>query len=98
MMIKDFVETIKENALRHKFVGDFKEGDVYEILNEGEKRYANVVLTINNIRYNFKETRVNCYIFYIDRLLEDDSNRLDIWSTGADVLQKIIYRTGYNNF
>jgi len=98
MTLQDFVNNIQAYSLKHKFVGEFKEGDVFEFMNEGEKKYASVVLTINNIRTNNTETILNCYLYYIDRLLEDESNRLEIWSVGADTLQKIITRAGYNNF
>lgn len=98
MTIKDFVNYIGKNAANHKFVHNFQEGDVYEIMNNGENKYASIILTINNIQTTLEQTRLNCYLFYIDRLVEDDKNRLDIWATGSAVLHKIIYMSGYNNF
>lgn len=98
MTLQDFVNKMSDCALKHKFVARFEEGDVFEIMNMGEKNYSYVILTINSLNVNKTETKINCYLYYVDRLLEDESNRLEIWAVGADTLQKIITRIGYNSF
>lgn len=98
MTIREFNDKFRDYSLRHKFVNAYSEGDVYEIMNEGEKRYPQVVLTINSARTNDSMLILNCNVFYIDRLTESGDNRLQIWNVGIDALDKIMRMLCFENF
>ena len=91
MNLYQFISTIKQIVLAHKDVNTFNEGDVYEIMNSGQHTYPATVLTINNITTN-EQTHyqtINCVLFYIDRLTDDNSNKTMIMSQGFNVLKQI---------
>lgn len=93
MTIKDIVKTIEQISLSHIFVKMFNEGDVYEFMNNGEKEYGIVNLNIDQIeRETDSILKLYCSLIYIDRLTEDNDNKLDIWSIGTNVLQQIILK------
>lgn len=91
MTIKDLVHTIKNIALKHNFIKNFNEGDIYEFMNNGEKQYGVINLTIDTInRVSANIMQLNATIIYIDRLTEDNANKLDIWTTGTNTIQQIL--------
>lgn len=91
MNLYQFISTVKQIALAHKDVNMFNEGDVYEIMNSGQHTYPATVLTINNITTNEQShyQTINCVLFYIDRLTDDNSNKTMIMSQGFNVLKQI---------
>ena len=91
MNLYQFISTVKQIALAHKDVNTFNEGDVYEIMNSGQHTYPATVLTINNITTNEQShyQTINCVLFYIDRLTDDNSNKTMIMSQGFNVLKQI---------
>lgn len=92
MTIKDLWRKIQGISQAHVHVNEVAEGDVYENLNSGEQQYPFVNWTVNSINRTDNTIVVGCYLFYIDRLLEDSSNKLDIWSVGVNTLQEILNR------
>ena len=91
MNLKELNILLKDVALSRKSVNEYNEGDVYQNLNSGEHKYANINFTINSTQVlSNGVVVVNCYLFYIDRLLEDASNKLDIWTVGANTLNQIL--------
>lgn len=96
MTLKDLSNIINNYSLKQSAVSEYKEGDIYENLNNGEHKYGFVNFTINSIQRTEQTNTVNCYLFYVDRLTEDNGNKLDIWSVGTTVLQRILSEVTYN--
>lgn len=90
MNLKELTNLLKINSISKKSVNEFNEGDVYENLNSGEHKYGNINFTINSVEHTENTMLINCYLFYIDRLLEDNSNKLDIWTTGVNTLKQVL--------
>ena len=88
----NFVNTILETAKSHKLVYEVGEGDIYEHLNSGDHKYPCVFLTVQNVDSNGTQMTVTGSIFYVDVLLSDTSNKLQIQSTGMTTLQQIFMR------
>lgn len=86
----DLVNTIKDVSLKHYLVNEFAEGDVYEWLNSKQHKYPCVVLTTNNISTGEDINTLNANLFYVDRLTDNDDNKLKIQSLGVTVLQQIL--------
>lgn len=92
MNLYQFIDTIKQVALAHKDVNAFNNGDVYEIMNSGQHNYPAIVLTINTLGVSVDSDdyqTVNCVLFYIDRLTDDDTNKTMVQSQGLTVLKQI---------
>ena len=87
-----FVNTILETSKSHKLVYEVGEGDIYEHLNSGDHKYPCVFLTVQNIDYNSTQMTVTGSLFYVDALLSDSSNKLQIQATGMTTLQQIFMR------
>lgn len=85
------INTFKHISLEHPLVHRFAEGDVYTNLNEDkEKKYPVINLDIDNITVGNNFQTVTGNLFYIDRLLDDESNRVEVQSAGMRTLQSII--------
>ena len=87
-----FVNNVLETAKSHKLVYEVGEGDIYEHLNSGDHKYPCVFLTVQNIDYNGTQMTVTGSLFYVDALLSDTSNKLQIQATGMTTLQQIFMR------
>lgn len=94
----EIINTIKNISLNHDFVYEFSEGDIYEYLNTDEHKYPVVFLTVNDINVSDYNT-LNANLFYVDRLTDDNSNKLDIQSIGISIINSILYQleTQYND-
>lgn len=87
-----FVNNVLETAKSHKLVYEVGEGDIYEHLNSGDHKYPCVFLTVQNIDSNGSQMTVTGSLFYVDTLLSDTSNKLQIQATGMTTLQQIFMR------
>ena len=87
-----FVNTILETSQSHKLVYEVGEGDIYEHLNSGDHKYPCVFLTVQNVDSNGDKMTVTGSLFYVDALLSDSSNKLQIQATGMTTLQQIFMR------
>lgn len=73
-------------------VEQVNEGDVYEWMNNHQHRYPAVNLTVQSVSSDIDFQTLNCEIIYMDRLMDDKSNRLNIQSTGMTLLKKGVIR------
>ena len=90
MNLYSFIENLKNVSLAHYDVKEFNCGDVYGVMNKKNHKYPCVVLTVDNIQKGQNDTNiVNGNLFYIDRQLADESNKLYIQSQGVSVLNNI---------
>lgn len=97
MNLFSFIENLKNVSLAHYDVKEFECGDVYGIMNKKYHKYPCVVLTVDNIQKGQNDTNiVNGNLFYIDRQLADESNKLYIQSQGVSVLNNI-FNKSYQN-
>ena len=93
MNLYSFIENLKNVSLAHYDVKEFNFGDVYGVMNKKNHKYPCVVLTIDNIQKGQNDTNiVNGNLFYIDRQLADESNKLYIQSQGVSVLNNILIK------
>lgn len=92
MNLYQLIHTIKETSLKSTYVQEFKEGDVYENLNSGSHRYPTIVFTLDTINKDADSdaSTISFNLFYIDRLEDDSSNKLQIQSFSVTVLSLIL--------
>lgn len=98
MNLKSFVEILSRTSLEYPTIQDFSEGDIYEYLNSGEHRYPCIFLTVESIENSGDNNTLNATLFYVDRLLSDNSNRLDIQTTSITALNSILEKLQEINY
>lgn len=94
-MLKDIIIDICNTAKLQLNVNAVGEGSIYELLNAGGaiERYANVIVTANNVTIAEDNYTLRVTIFYTDRLIrkgEEGDNHLDIQSDAIDTLHNIL--------
>lgn len=92
MTYKEIIKIIKNISLALPDVESFYTGDVYEINKDQSVKYGSVVLTnqehsFDNINDQFN---YNFVLFYIDRLTDDEANRIDVQTAGINALTTIV--------
>lgn len=90
MTIQEIINILQKIALTQPNVRSVGEGDIYDSLNaEGSTRYAYFFITQNRHQQIDDIDRYSLNIFYVDRLEEDKSNKLQIQSIGKEVLGNV---------
>lgn len=92
MTLKELVEGIKSIAHPLISVNSVHDGDAYEILNNKQIRYGAIIITPIDVQIRDTSHVVNMYIYYADRLINDNSNQNDIFSVAVNTLDTIITR------
>lgn len=88
----NLVKNIQDTALKHQFVQEFFEGDVYEIMNTKDRKYPTVILTTERIGDTNGYQTITASLFCIDRLTSDGVNKLEVQSICQTILQGILLK------
>lgn len=89
MNIAELIRITKETALRSPLINQSIDGDVYQI-NNIENQYSIFCITPMSVTPTDQTLTVNCILFYVDRLTEDEGNANQIYSDGVSVLNTIV--------
>ena len=94
MKYKEIVKIIKNISLALPDVQSFYTGDVYEVNADQSIKYSSIVLTnqehsFDNVNDRFQ---YNFILFYIDRLTDDEANRVDVHTAAVSALKAIVQR------
>lgn len=93
MTIKQLNDAIKDIALNHYAIKQYHYGNVYSINDLSDIKYGLLNYHIDTItQINDDNYRVSGVMIYIDRLLEDESNLLQVQSDGIIYLGEIFNR------
>lgn len=88
----NLVKNIQDTALKHQFVQEFFEGDVYDIMNAKDRKYPTVILTTERIDDTNGYQTITASLFCIDRLTSDGVNKLEVQSICQTILQGILLK------
>lgn len=88
--IVELMDLLKDIAIRLQPVASAFDGDVYSNWNSSEIKYGSVNFGLERVEYDIQFCKYHIIMYYGDRLLQDASNRNDIYSDGIRVLQTII--------
>lgn len=91
MNFKQVVENILSISKDLPMVNEVGYGDIYEHLNSGNHKYPCVFLTVDNVTTdsNFGQDTINGTLFYVDRLLDNCKNKIDIQSCAITTLEDL---------
>lgn len=92
MNYKNIIKEIENFSIKHNLVNSFVEGDnVYDI-NSNDNLYPVIYLTPKPHQLNHPTSVYNFYIYYVDRLLNDRANRINVQNSGIKSLNDIIFK------
>lgn len=90
MNLYNTIQKVLNTASSHILVNEVGEGDIYEYLNSGEHKYPCVFLTVTSVVDNEYTRNINGTLFYVDRLLVNQSNKTSIQSVAVSVLRDML--------
>ena len=91
MNIVQILNRVSIYASQLKFVNTVYKGDIYENLNgHTDTKYGVVNIDIPSVSVNENLQVMNIYLYYCDRLTQDNTNEYEIKSTSELVLTSII--------
>ena len=91
MNYKRLIENLQYIAGNHKLVNSCEEGDNVYKVNHMDIVYPLVFITPQPHILNTPLAQYNFVIYYIDRLLDDKSNRVDIHNSAIKAINDIIF-------
>ena len=90
----NFIQLLKKleaYSLSLPYVNSTNLGDIYEYLNGSPNvKYASVNIDINQSTRNDNLITYSVYLYYVDRLVEDKSNWIEVKTTAEQVLNSIV--------
>lgn len=90
----NFIQILKKlevYSLSLPYVHSANLGDIYEYLNGSPNvKYASVNIDINQSTRNDNLITYSVYLYYVDRLVEDKSNWMEVKTTAEQVLNSIV--------
>ena len=90
----NFIQILKKleaYSLSLPYVHSTNLGDIYEYLNgKPNVKYASVNIDINQSTRNDNLITYSVYLYYVDRLVEDKSNWMEVKTTAEQVLNSIV--------
>lgn len=89
MNLAQFITYVKETSLRSPFINQAIDGDVYQI-NSIENQYGIFCVTPMSVTTTDNIMTINSTMFYVDRLVEGETNMNQIQSDGVTCLKTII--------
>lgn len=96
MTLKEVILTINRIADSQPNVNTIiKSGDIYDLNTLGDVKYAAFCASQQPHTQDEGFITYNFYLYYVDRLLSDASNKIDIQSTGIQVLSNIMRTLEY---
>lgn len=93
MNLKETIEALNTIALEQPAVNQvIKSGNIYDLNEDRNVRFGVFCATQQVHQYDFNagQNTFNFFLYYVDRLKSDESNKIEIQSTGIEVLKNII--------
>lgn len=97
MKLIEIINIIIDTAKSLPNIGTIYEGSVYDLNALPNVRYSTIVITQGEHSVNDNYSDFNFKIFYVDKLMNDESNRLQIQSNGMLILQNLINKIQNDN-
>ena len=99
-MIKQIVDEIKAVVKNIPNINTVIDFNPYDINSLKSVEYTTFAWVLNEIQEDQTSTTINMSLFYIDRLLDDNSNKMLIYETSFNTLRRIVntLETEYNYY
>lgn len=93
MTLKEIFDALNAIAMRQPNINQYeKSGDVYDLNSDRNAKFGVFCATQAVHTHNFEDGTItyNWYLFVIDRLKSDSSNKIDVQSTAIQSLSNIL--------
>ena len=93
MTLKQITDALNAIALEQPAVRQaIESGNIYDLNEDRNARFGVFCATQQNHTYDLEEARMdyNFYLYYVDRLKSNEENKLEIQSTGIQVINNIM--------
>lgn len=93
MTLIEIINGINGIALKQPAIKEvIKSGNIYDLSESRNAKFSVFCTTQGTHTSNVKDgyTTYNFFLYYVDRLQSDESNKLEIQSTGMEVLKNVI--------
>ena len=97
MNIVQLNRIVKQVANCVELVHSYSDSSPYEYWNTENVKYGSICFCIKKTRMRSNITEYTALMYYGDRLLQDGSNKNEVWSNANDVLQNIIGTLNYTS-
>lgn len=97
MNIVQLNRIVKQVANCVELVHSYSDSSPYEYWNTENVKYGSICFCIKKTRMRANITEYTALMYYGDRLLQDGSNKNEVWSNANDVLQNIIGTLNYTS-
>lgn len=100
MTLIEIINGFNEIAQKQPAIkGVIKSGNIYDLSENRNAKFSTFCVTQGTHSTNIVEgyTTYNLFLYYVDRLKSDESNKLEIQSTGMEVLKNVL-RTFSRNY
>jgi len=100
MNLKNVIDGLNSIAMEQPEINQYIEsGNIYDLNSDRDARFSIFCVTQGTHSYDFENglNNFNLILYYVDRLKSDQSNKIEIQSTGIEVLKNIL-RTFSHNF
>lgn len=101
MTLKEIIDAFNQISIEQPVVREYiKSGNIYDLSSERNSKFGVFCVTQGTHTANIDDgyTTYNFFLYYVDRLSSDKSNKIEIQSTGLEVLKNIIrvFREDYD--
>lgn len=95
MTLFEICRAIEDIAISKPNINHVGNGDIYDLNSKPNLKYGVFYITQTNHIISEDTTQFQLTLYYIDRLFQDNSNTLEIHSTGIQMLTNIINTFNY---
>ena len=93
MTLKEIINALNKISIEQPVVGEYiKSGNVYDLNSERSTKFGVFCCTNATHEYQVENALMSYtfYLYYIDRLSSDESNKTEIQSTGISTINNIV--------
>lgn len=91
--LKEIFDKLNEIALRQPSIGEvIRSGDIYDLNSERNTKFAVFALVNGSHSYDVENgiTTYDFFMYFVDRTNNEESNRIQVQSTGMETLKNIL--------
>lgn len=93
MTLKEIIDALNEISIEQPSIREYiKSGNIYDLNSERSAKFGVFCCTNATHEYSVENALMNFtfYLYYVDRLSSDESNKTEIQSTGISTINNII--------
>lgn len=93
MKLQEVINSFNEISIKQPNINQYiKSGNIYDLSQDRNAKFGVFCVTQASHEYDIENALMNYtfYLYYVDRLKSDDSNKIEIQSTGINTINNIV--------